>query len=46
MLAEEGVMTELEADKIVDESISQIEKTDSRLGQIVKSINYAVTRRR
>ena len=46
VLAEEGVMTELEADKIVDESISQIEKTDSRLGQIAKSINYAVTGRR
>ena len=46
VLAEEGVMTELEADKIVDESISRIEKNDNRLGQIAKSINYAATRRR
>jgi len=46
VLAEEGVMTELQADKIVDESISRIEKNDNRLGQIAKSINYAATRRR
>jgi len=46
ILAAEDVMSQLEADKIVEESISRIEEKDSRLGEIAKSINYAATRRR
>jgi len=46
ILAAEDVMSQLEADKIVEESISRIEEKDSRLGQFAKSINDATTGRR
>ena len=39
-------MSQLEADKIVEESISRIEEKDNRLGQIAKSMNHAAIRRR
>ena len=45
VLSSEGVMSQLEADKIVEESISRIEEKDNRLGQIAKSMNNAAIRR-
>ena len=45
VLSSEGVMSQLEADKIVEESISRIEEKDNRLGQISKSMYNAAIRR-